>query len=59
MDCSDNAPYELRRFRTSSSRAKATAGPTGELWLFFGTDSRFPGNTTLYYTGVTIGLTAR
>ncbi len=57
MDCSDNAPYELQRFGTGSTRVKATAGPTGELWLFFGTDSQVPGTTRLYYTRLTLGLT--
>ncbi len=56
-DCSDNAPYELQRRRTGGMRVKATAGQTGELWLFFGTDSRTPGTTTLYYTRLTLGLT--
>ena len=50
-------PYELQHFRTGSTRVKATAGPTGELWLFFGTDSQVPGTTTLYYTRLTLGLT--
>ncbi len=57
MDCSDNAPYEIRRFRTGIRRVKATASPTGELWLFFGTDSRVPETTKLYYTRLTLGLT--
>ncbi len=57
MDCSDSAPYELESFRTGSGRVKATAGPTGELWFFFGTESRVPGTTKLYYTRLTLGLT--
>ena len=57
MDCSANAPYELQSFRIGSRRVKATAGPTGELWHFFGTDSLVPGTTKLYYTRLTLGLT--
>ncbi len=59
MDCTENAPYEIRRTRTSSLRVKATADPAGDLWLFFGTDAQLPGTTKLYYTKLTLGLTAR
>jgi hypothetical protein len=58
MDCSENAPYEIRQTRTSSWRVKATASPTGELWLFFGTDAQLPGTTKLYYTKLILGLNA-
>lgn len=47
-DCTDPV-WELKTLEEHGT-FETTVGPSGSLWLFFGTDSGFEGRTRLYFT---------
>jgi hypothetical protein len=48
--------FQLVTRSSGASFLDATSSPTGDLWLFFGTDSGFEGTTSLYYTNFNVTL---
>lgn len=46
-----NGQYEQKTVKMAEP-LKATTNNQGELWIFFGTDSGFEGQTTLYYSDI-------
>jgi hypothetical protein len=47
----DNTDNYALITRTSSKALECTAAADGSIWLLFGTDSGYEGETALYYTG--------
>ena len=50
--------YELKTLDNAENPLKAVSDAGGNLWIFVGTDSGFEGRTTLYYTSISVELTA-
>jgi hypothetical protein len=51
--------YELKTLTNNEQPLKAVSDADGSLWIFVGTDSGFEGRTTLYYTRISVELTAK
>ena len=57
--CGEGLPrYELKTVSSSGQDVMAEADEQGLLWLLFGSDSGFESLTALWYTQVTVNLTA-
>ena len=48
--------YEIKRLDNQDQPLRATSDSAGTLWLFVGTDSGFEGQTTLYYTLISVTI---
>ncbi|MXW19437.1 MAG: hypothetical protein F4Z95_01400 [Gammaproteobacteria bacterium] len=56
-DCEQPRQWERKSFEARSIPQSVSASETGQVWLFFGTDSGFEARTEVYFTQVTVTFT--
>lgn len=57
LGCPNNPRYEVRTVGPVGGGIFVTPGPTGEVWVFFGTESGFETRHEIYFTRFLVGAT--